>query len=240
MIPKFKRILVKLSGEALAGNSSKVFDSAILEQIAREVQSVRNIGVQVGIVIGGGNIFRGARQLGKKMDRVQGDHMGMLATIINALAIQSFLEQLEIPTRVMTAFPVQTVAEPFIRRKAISHLEKGYIVIFAGGTGNPYFTTDTAATLRATEIRADVILKATQVDGVYSDDPQENPNATRIKEISYTEVLKLGLKIMDLTAIAFAMDNKIPIGVFSLQPEGNLLKVVLGEPIASWVSGDTK
>lgn len=237
---KFQRLLLKLSGEALSGNSSNVFNPVILEQIARDIQSVSKIGVQIGIVIGGGNIYRGAQHFGKGMDRVQGDHMGMLSTIINALAIQSYLENLDIPTRVLTAFPVQTVAEPFIRRKAIRHLEKGRVVIFAGGTGNPYFTTDTAATLRATEIHADVILKATQVDGVYSDDPNKNPDAKRFSEISYQEVLKLGLRVMDLTAITLAMDNDIPIGVFSLQPEGNLLKVVQGEPIASWVTGEIK
>jgi len=235
--PKFKRILLKLSGEALAGNSHNIHDPSILAQLSREIKSVRDFGVEIGIVIGGGNIYRGASQIGEDVDRVQGDHMGMLATVINALALQSHFEKDGIYTRVMTAFPITTVAEPFIRRKAVRHLEKGRVVIFAGGTGNPYFTTDTAAALRAIEINADVILKATQVDGVYSDDPRRNPNAIRIPNLSYKDVLEKGLRVMDLTAITFAMDNRIPIGVFSLQPEGNLLRVLKGEPIASWVSG---
>ncbi|MDK9700424.1 MAG: UMP kinase [bacterium] len=234
--PKFRRILLKLSGEALAGDSKRVYDSLILEQICREIKSVRDIGVDIGVVVGGGNIFRGMSELGSDIDRVQADHMGMLSTIINALAIQAHLEKINVPTRVQTAFPVQTVAEPFARRRAIRHLEKGRIVIFAGGTGNPYFTTDTAAALRATEINADAILKATQVDGVYTADPHKSPDATRIPQISYKEVIARGLRVMDLTAFTFAMDSKIPIGVFKLHPEGSLLKVVLGAPIASWIS----
>ncbi len=234
---QYRRILLKLSGEALAGTSGKTFDPAILAQLSREIKSVTDLGVQVGVVIGGGNIFRGSSQLGQGLDRVQGDHMGMLATVINALALQSNFEKVGVPTRVMTAFPITTVAEPFIRRKAIRHLEKGRVVVFAGGTGNPYFTTDTAAALRATEIGAEIILKATQVDGIYTDDPHRNPNAIRLPKITYHDVLEKGLRVMDLTAITFAMDNRIPIGVFSLQPEGNLLRVVNGEPIASWVSG---
>lgn len=235
-LPKYHRIILKLSGEALAGGSGKIFDPGILKQLAREIKSVRTAGVEIGIVIGGGNIFRGAGSLGHSFDRVSADYMGMLATIINGLALQVHLEQAEVPARVQTAFPVQVVAEPFSSRRAIRHFEQGCVVIFAGGTGNPYFTTDTAAVLRAVEIEADAILKATQVDGVYSADPRTTPNARRIAEISYQEVVARGLRVMDLTAITMAMENRIPIAVFSLQPEGNLLRVVMGEPIASWVT----
>ena len=234
--PAYQRVLLKLSGEALMGDQSYGMDSAAASQIASEVGEIQALGVQVAIVIGGGNIFRGLTASGSGMDRATADYMGMLATVINALALQDALERQDVTTRVVTAIEMRAVAEPFIRRRAIRHLEKGRVVVFAAGTGNPYFTTDTAAALRAMEIRADVILKGTKVDGVYTADPVTHPDATRLESISYLRVLEQGLKVMDATAISLCMDNRLPIVVFNLRRPGNLRRVVMGEPVGSLVS----
>ena len=233
--PAYKRVLLKLSGEALMGEKQYGIDPAVTAQIAKDVKDIQHLGVETAIVIGGGNIFRGLAASSRGMDRASGDYMGMLATVINALALQDALEQNGVVTRVMSAIEMRAVAEPFIRRRAIRHLEKGRAVIFAAGTGNPYFTTDTAAALRAMEIRASVIMKATKVDGIYSADPMKDPTATRYDTISYLEVLEKRLQVMDATAISLCMDNQLPILVFNLRTPGNLRRAVLGESIGSVV-----
>jgi uridylate kinase len=233
--PAFHRILLKLSGEALAGTQGFGLESKRVQEIAEELAEAQKLGAQIAIVVGGGNIFRGVAQQAKDMDRVSADHMGMLATVINALALQDALEKQGAHTRVQSAIVMNQVAEPFIRRRAIRHLEKGRIIIFAGGTGNPYFSTDTAAALRAMEIKADVILKATKVDGVYDADPMLVADAKRFKEITYMEVLKRGLKVMDSTAISLCKDNNLPIIVFKLAERGNIRRVIMGEKIGSRV-----
>jgi uridylate kinase len=234
--PTYKRILLKLSGEALMGEQQFGVDPAVATQIAQDVAEIQAQGVETGIVIGGGNIFRGLAASARGMDRATADYMGMLATVINALALQDALEQLGVLTRVVTAIEMRAVAEPFIRRRAIRHLEKKRVVIFAAGTGNPYFTTDTAAALRAMEIKAEVILKGTKVDGVYTADPMLDPKATKYPTISYLQVLERQLKVMDATAISLCMDNKLPIVVFNLREPGNIRRVVMGEPIGTTVS----
>jgi uridylate kinase len=233
--PTYKRVLLKLSGEALMGEKQYGIDPAITTQIAKDVHEIQGLGVETAIVIGGGNIFRGVAGTARGMDRATGDYMGMLATVINALALQDALEQYGVNTRVMSAIEMRAVAEPFIRRRAIRHLEKGRAVIFAAGTGNPYFTTDTAAALRAMEIRAGVIMKATKVDGIYTADPLKDPAATKYDTISYLQVLEQQLKVMDATAISLCMDNQLPILVFNLRTPGNLRRAVLGEPVGSVV-----
>jgi uridylate kinase len=233
--PAYRRILLKLSGEALMGEQQYGIDPAVTSQIATDVGELQALGVQTAIVIGGGNIFRGLAASARGMDRSTADYMGMLATVMNALGLQDALEHYGITTRVLTAIEMRAVAEPFIRRRAIRHLEKGRVVVFAGGTGNPYFTTDTAAALRAMEIKAEVILKATKVDGIYTADPMKHPEATRFEEITYLQVLDQGLQVMDATAISLCMDNRLPIIVFNLRTPGNLKRVVLGEPVGSIV-----
>lgn len=232
----YERILLKLSGEALMGNRQYGIDPERLAEYAQEIKAVTDKGVEVAIVIGGGNIFRGVAGASKGMDRVTGDHMGMLATVINGLALQSALEDADIPTRLQSAVKINEVAEPFIRRKAIRHLEKGRVVIFGGGTGNPYFTTDSAAVLRAIEISADVILKGTRVDGIYTADPEKDKLATKFDFISFDDVLTKGLKVMDTTAFTLSQENKLPIIVFDMNKPGNLLKVVTGENIGTKVN----
>jgi len=232
-MPAYKRILLKLSGEALAGGASFGIDAERVKSLAREIADVAASGVQVGVVVGGGNIFRGVAAAARNMDRVTGDHMGMLATVINSLAMSDALEQMGIPTRVMSAIEMHQVAEPYIRRRAIRHLEKGRIVIFAAGTSNPYFSTDTAATLRALEIKADVIAKATRVDGVYDKDPLKFPDAVRFDEITYLDVLSKGLAVMDATSIAMCRDNRLPILVFNLNTNGNIMRMSMGEPVGT-------
>ncbi len=231
----YKRILLKLGGESLCGSENFGIDDTVLSRLAEEIKEVQGLGVQIAIVIGGGNIFRGGPATEKGMDRTTADYMGMLATVINALALQDALERTGVYTRVLTAIEMHEIAEPYIRRRAIRHLEKGRIVIFAAGTGNPYFTTDTAASLRALEIQADVILKATKVDGVYDKDPMTHADAKRFGELTYLEVLEKGLKVMDTTAISMCMDNKLPIIVFDLFKEGNLKQVVQGAPLGTLV-----
>jgi len=233
--PVYKRILLKLSGESLTGIKEFGIEAEVLNRFAVEVEKAYRTGVQIGIVIGGGNIFRGLSEKAREMDRVQADYMGMLATIINSLALQDALEKRNLHTRVMTAIEMQEVAEPFIRRRAIRHLEKGRVVIFAGGTGNPYFTTDTAAVLRAVEIEADVIVKGTRVDGVFDSDPEKVKDALKFDKISYMEVVKRGLKVMDTTAITLSMDNKLPIVVFNFDEEDNLNRLVMGESVGTKV-----
>ena len=233
---QYKRILLKLSGEALMGERQYGIDPDRLKEYAQEIKELTNQGVQLAIVIGGGNIFRGVAGASKGMDRVQGDHMGMLATVINGLALQSAMEDEEIPTRLQSAIKINEVAEPFIRRKAIRHLEKGRVVIFGGGTGNPYFTTDSAAVLRAIEIEADVILKGTRVDGIYTSDPEKDASATKFDFISFDDVLKKGLKVMDTTAFTLSQENELPIIVFDMNTKGNLLKVCSGENIGTKVN----
>lgn len=237
--PIYKRIVLKLSGEALQGRQLHGIDQSVLVTIARQIKELKDLNVDVAIVLGGGNIFRGQENTamrGLGMDRSVADYMGMLATSINGLAMQNALEKIGLPTRVMTAIEMQRIAEPYIRRRAIRHLEKGRVVIFVAGTGNPYFTTDTAAALRAMEINADVILKATKVDGVYSADPLKIKSAKRFIRLKYIDVLKKGLKVMDATAVTLCMDNRLPIVVFSLNKEGNIKRVVLGEKIGTIVS----
>jgi uridylate kinase len=233
--PVYSRILLKLSGEALMGEQVFGIDPAITSQIAREIGEVQELGVQTAVVIGGGNLFRGLAASARGMDRSTADSMGMLATVINALALQDALEQQGVTTRVATAIEMRAVAEPFIRRRAIRHLEKGRVVVFAAGTGNPYFTTDTAAALRAMEMRAEVILKGTKVDGIYTADPLFDKTATRYETISYLQVLERSLKVMDATAISLCMDNKLPIIVFNLRQSGNLRRVIMGEPVGTTV-----
>ena len=234
--PIFKRILLKISGEALAATQGFGVDTTRIHEVAAELAEVQNLGIQMAIVVGGGNFFRGVADQARNMDRVSADHMGMLATVINALALQDALEKQHVYTRVQTAIEMNQVAEPFIRRRAIRHLEKGRVVIFAGGTGNPYFSTDTAASLRAMEIKADAILKATKVDGIYDADPMKVPDAKKFDTLTYMDVLKQGLKVMDSTAISLCKDNNLPIIVFNLNQRGNIRRVVLGEKIGSLVS----
>lgn len=233
---RYKRILLKLSGEALMGKQKYGIDADRLAEYAEEIKAVVDQGVEVAIVIGGGNIFRGLAGASQGMDRVQGDHMGMLATVINGLALQSALELKGVQTRLQSAIKINEVAEPFIRRRAIRHLEKGRVVIFGGGTGNPYFTTDSAAVLRAIEINADVILKGTRVDGIYTSDPEKDKNATKFDSLSFQEVLSKGLKVMDTTAFTLSQENELPIVVFDMNTQGNLMKIVSGENIGTVVN----
>ncbi len=235
--PAYKRVLLKLSGEALMGRHSSGIDPEVVDAVAAELREVVALGVQLGIVIGGGNIFRGLAASAEGMERTSADYMGMLATVINSLALQSALERAGVPTRVQTAIEMREVAEPFIQRRAIRHLEKGRVVIFAAGTGNPYFTTDTAATLRAVEIKADIILKATNVDGVYDRDPVRYADAIMYDKISYTEVLTKNLKVMDATSISLCRDNGLPLSVFNLQQAGNIKRVICGENVGTIVGG---
>jgi uridylate kinase len=234
---KYRRIMLKISGEALAAALAYGVSTDVVRFIAEEVRDIHHLGVQIGMVIGGGNIFRGVEASAKGMDRSSADYMGMLATVINGLALQDALEKVEVDTRVQTAIEMREVAEPFIRRRAIRHLEKGRVVIFVGGTGNPYFTTDTAAALRAMEISADVVLKATKVDGVYTADPKKDPTATKFDELTYIEVLSRRLKVMDSTAISLCMDNGFPIVVFNLLEKGRLRQLVFGERVGTLVRG---
>jgi uridylate kinase len=233
--PVYRRVLLKLSGEALMGEQQFGIDPAVTNKIARDIGEIQQLGVQTGVVIGGGNLFRGLAASARGMDRATADYMGMLATVINALALQDALEHNNVLTRVATAIEMRAVAEPFIRRRAVRHLEKGRVVVFAAGTGNPYFTTDTAAALRAMEMKADVILKGTKVDGIYTADPMVDKTATKYDEISYLKVLEQGLKVMDATAISLCMDNRLPIVVFNLRTSGNLKRVIMGEPIGTVV-----
>lgn len=232
---KYKRILLKLSGESLMGEKQFGIDHKRLSQYAEEIKEIADMGVQIGIVIGGGNIFRGIQAEQGGIDRVQGDYMGMLATIINSMALQSALEKIGIQTRLQSAISMDQICEPYIKRRAIRHLEKGRVVIFGAGTGNPYFTTDTAASLRAIEIEADVILKGTRVDGIYSADPEKDKNATRYETISFSEVYEKGLNVMDLTAFTLCNENKLPIIVFDMNKKGNLYKVVTGASVGTLV-----
>jgi len=233
--PKFKRILLKLSGEIFSGSQGFGLDAKKVSQIAEDIKEVYDLGVEIGIVVGGGNIFRGREGKSLGIDRATADYMGMLATVINALALQDALEKLGINTRVQTAIEMRQIAEPFIRRRAIRHLEKGRIVIFAAGTGNPFFTTDTAAVLRASEIKAEVILKETKVDGVYTEDPFVNPNAKKFETINALDFLKLRLSALDATAVSLSMENKIPIIVFSMVERGSLKKIIMGEKIGTYI-----
>ena len=235
--PKYNRILLKLSGEALGGDGGRSIDPEAVSNMAEQIREVRDLGVQVVIVLGGGNIFRGLAGSEKGIERATGDYMGMLATVINSLALQDALEKLGVATRVQTAITMAQVAETFIRRRAVRHLEKGRVVIFGGGTGNPYFSTDTAAALRANEMGAEVILKATKVDGIYDSDPKQNPKARRYSQITYLEALQKQLKVMDSTAFSLCMDNKMPIIVFDLFKPHNLRRVVLGEKVGTLVAG---
>jgi len=233
---KYKRILLKLSGEALMGDRQYGIDPVRLAEYANEIKKIVAKNVEIAIVIGGGNIFRGLAGASNGMDRVQGDYMGMLATIINGLALQSALEEVDLQTRLLTAIKMEQIAEPFIKRRAVRHLEKGRVVIFGGGTGNPYFTTDTAAVLRAIEINADVILKGTRVDGIYSSDPEKNKDAVKFENITFKEVLNKDLKVMDMTAFTLSEENKLPIIVFDMNKKGNLMKIILGEKIGTLVN----
>ena len=233
---KYHRILLKLSGEALMGDLQYGIDPARISQYAQAIKEDVELGVELAIVIGGGNIFRGVSGASNGMDRVQGDHMGMLATVINGLALQSALEEIGVPTRLQSAIHINQVAEPFIRRKAMRHLEKGRVVIFGGGTGNPYFTTDSAAVLRAIEIQADVILKGTRVDGIYTADPEKDAAATKFDTITFNEVIKKGLKVMDTTAFTLSQENELPIIVFDMNTRGNLLRIVRGESVGTIVN----
>lgn len=232
---KYKRVLLKLSGEALAGDKAFGISTDVIDRIAKEIQDVAGLGVEVAIVLGGGNIFRGIAGTAAGMDRATSDYMGMLATVLNSLALQDCLEKLGVFTRVMSAIEMHELCEPYIRRRAVRHLEKGRVVIFAAGTGNPYFTTDTAASLRAMEVNAEVIMKATRVDGVYTDDPEKNSSATMYKTLDYIDVLKDNLKVMDSTAISLCMDHNLPILVFNLTKSGNFKRVVMGEDIGTVV-----
>ena len=234
--PAYKRILLKLSGEALMGEQTYGIDPAVATQIAKDIAEIQGLGVETAIVIGGGNTFRGVAASARGMDRATADYMGMLATVINALALQDALEQQNVVTRVVTAIEMRAVAEPFIRRRAIRHLEKGRVIVFGAGTGNPYFSTDTAAALRAMEIKADVIMKGTKVDGIYDADPMVKSDAVRFERISYQQVLEQGLKVMDSTAISLCMDNRLPIVVFNLRTPGNIMRAITGEPIGSLVT----
>jgi uridylate kinase len=234
--PVYNRVLLKLSGEALMGERPFGIDPDVVARIADEIREVHELGVQTAVVVGGGNIIRGMAAAAQGIDRVAGDHMGLLATVINGLALQDALEKRHVPNRLMSAVEVRQIAEPFIRRRAVRHLEKGRVVLFSGGTGNPFFTTDSAAALRANEIKADVLLKATRVDGVYDSNPEQNPKAKFLRTLSYRQALQSGLQVMDAAAIALCMDNGVPIKVFNLRVRGNILRVVTGEDIGSLVS----
>jgi uridylate kinase len=234
---RYRRVLLKLSGESLAGEGESGISPAVVSQIAGEIRDAMQLGIELAIVVGGGNIFRGLKAADMGMDRATGDYMGMLATVLNSLALQDALEKLEVPTRVLSALEIREVAEPYIRRRATRHLEKGRVVIFAAGTGNPFFTTDTAASLRAVEVGADVIMKATRVDGVYTADPEKDPTAVRFESLSHFDVLQKGLKVMDTTAISLCMDNRMPILVFDMMRPGNIVRAVSGEPIGTIVGG---
>jgi uridylate kinase len=236
--PVYRRVLLKLSGEALAGGLGYGIDPEVIARIADEIREVVALNVQVAVVIGGGNIFRGIAASAGGMDRATGDYMGMLATVINALALQDAIEKLGVPTRVLSAIEMRAVAEPYIRRRAIRHLEKGRVVVFGAGTGNPFFTTDTAGALRAVEIGAEAILKATKVDGIYTADPARDPAAVKLPRLSYIEALNRGLQVMDTTAISLCLENKLPIVVFDLTRRGNIRRIVTGEPVGSVISGD--
>ena len=235
-MPRTRRILLKLSGESLGGRATRGIDSQSLQRIAAEVKRATARGVQIGVVVGGGNIWRGALDRGQAIGRVTADYMGMLATVINALALQDALEDLGVHTRVQTAIEVSKLAEAYIRRRAIRHLEKGRVVIFAAGTGNPYFTTDTAAALRAVEIEADVLLKATQVDGVYSDDPRTNPKAKKLEKVTFMDAIRRRLRVMDTTALTLCMENRMPIAVFDLAVPGNIAKAAAGKKVGTWIT----
>jgi uridylate kinase len=234
-MPKYARVLLKLSGEVMAGEGSFGIDAARVAALAAEIAEVARTGIQIGLVVGGGNFFRGVAAAARNMDRVTADHMGMLATVINALALQDALEKAGVPTRVMTAIEMHEVAEPYIRRRAIRHLEKGRIVVFAAGTSNPYFSTDTAATLRGLEIKAEIVAKATRVDGVYDKDPLTNPGAVLYHEISYSDMLARNLRVMDASAVAMCRDNRLPIAVFNLNVRGNIMRMTMGEPIGTLI-----
>jgi uridylate kinase len=236
--PVYRRVLLKLSGEALAGGLGYGIDPEVIARIADEIREVVALNVQVAVVIGGGNIFRGIAASAGGMDRATGDYMGMLATVINALALQDAIEKLGVPTRVLSAIEMRAVAEPYIRRRAIRHLEKGRVVVFGAGTGNPFFTTDTAGALRAVEIGAEAILKATKVDGIYTADPARDPAAVKLPRLTYIEALNRGLQVMDTTAISLCLENKLPIVVFDLTRRGNIRRIVTGEPVGSVISGD--
>lgn len=233
--PRYRRLLLKLSGEALMGGGSFGIDGEVVRVLSDEIAQIHALGVELALVVGGGNIFRGVSAASSGMDRVSADHMGMLATLINSLALQDALEARGVPTRVLSAIEIRQVAEPFIRRRALRHLEKGRVLIFAAGTGNPYFTTDTAAALRAMEIKAEVLLKATKVDGIYTADPMKHKDAVHLPRVGYLEALERGLRVMDTTAISLCMDNKLPIVVFNIRTEGNIRRIVLGESIGSVV-----
>ena len=236
MLPKYSRILLKLSGESLMGDRNFGMDPKVLEQYAHEIKAIVNVGVQVAIVIGGGNIYRGMNEAETGIERAQGDYMGMLATVINGMALQAALEKAGVNTRLQSAIKMEQIAEPYIRRKAIRHLEKGRVVIFGAGTGNPYFTTDTAGSLRAIEIDADVILKGTRVDGIYTADPEKDATATRFEKLTFSEVISKNLKVMDMTAFTLCQENNLPIIVFDMNSAGNLLNVVTGKPVGTLVS----
>jgi uridylate kinase len=236
MLPKYKRILLKLSGESLMGNKTFGLDSAVIQQYAQDIKQVIELGVQVAIVIGGGNIYRGMNEAETGIERAQGDYMGMLATVINGMALQAGLEKIGVYTRLQSAIKMEQIAEPYIRRRAIRHLEKGRVVIFGAGTGNPYFTTDTAGSLRAIEIKADVILKGTRVDGIYTADPEKDPTATRFEKISFADVIKNNLKVMDMTAFTLCQENNLPIIVFDMNTPGTLLEVIEGSDVGTLVS----
>jgi len=233
--PRYRRVLLKLSGEALMGEQDFGIDARVVQQYATDILDVHSLGVEIGIVIGGGNIYRGVSNSTDGIDKVTGDHMGMLATLINALALQSALEREGLSTRLMSAIRMDVICEPFIRRRAVRHLEKGRVVIFGAGTGNPYFTTDTAAALRAVEIESDAIVKGTRVDGVYDSDPERNPSAFRYRQISYLDVLKKDLKVMDMTAVTLCKENKLPILVFNMNTKGNFRRLILGEEVGTTV-----
>jgi uridylate kinase len=236
---KFKRVLIKISGEALMGDAGYGIDPTVVTRVAEEVKAVHELGIEVALVVGGGNIFRGLKASTAGMDRAAADYMGMLATVMNAVALQDGMEKLGLFTRVMSAIEMREVAEPFIRRRAVRHLEKGRIVIFAAGTGNPYFTTDSAAALRALEIRADVLMKATGVDGIYTADPRKDPNAIKIEELNYMRVLQDELAVMDASAISLCKDNRLPILIFNMHVPGNIKRAAIGEPVGSIIRPDT-
>ncbi|NCX95415.1 MAG: UMP kinase [Chitinophagia bacterium] len=236
MLPKYSRILLKLSGESLMGEKSYGIDPHMLDQYAQEIKEITNVGVQVAIVIGGGNIYRGMNEQQTGIERAQGDYMGMLATVINGMALQAALEKVGVNTRLLSAIKMEQVAEPYIRRRAMRHLEKGRVVIFGAGTGNPYFTTDTAGSLRAIEIKADIILKGTRVDGIYSADPEKDPTAKRYEKLTFDQVIAQNLKVMDMTAFTLCKENDLPIIVFDMNQTGNLLRVVVGQSIGTVVS----
>ena len=236
MLPKFKRVLLKLSGESLMGDNAFGLDPVMIEQYAREISSITELGVQVAVVIGGGNIYRGMNEKDTGIERAHGDYMGKLATVINGMAMQAMLEKVGVYTRLQSAIKMEQIAEPYIRRKAMRHLEKGRVVIFGAGTGNPYFTTDTAGSLRAIEIQADVILKGTRVDGIYSADPEKDPSATRYQKLTFQECISKNLRVMDMTAFTLCMENQLPIIVFDMNKTGNLLKVVCGEKVGTLVT----